>query len=231
MYRDLRWAMQGNVQNPYKAAADGVWRDLRDVFNHAVDNAGLSIESYPDFLRHYFRLHNKLANGPGAIVIKKLCALIQAKVLDISIGPEASVVCDPDTRKFQVTGSTGASAYVDTLLDARVPFFNASRNTRDLYPNLLRRGLVRLWTDTGNDGATFIPGFLDLTHDFHPINQEGEPVEQITILGPGAALVNFFQFSLLRPNRNHVVMREIAGWLTQVWDSYNEQHLKIYTVC
>ena len=47
MYRDLRWAMQGNVQNPYKAAADGVWRDLRDVFNHAVDNAGLSIEFVP----------------------------------------------------------------------------------------------------------------------------------------------------------------------------------------
>lgn len=222
MRRDLRWAAHGNVCNPYKAATDGVWRDLRGVLNHAVDNHGLCVDSCAYFIQHYRRINNKLSNGPGAVVIQKLCALIACGKLDISAGPGASAHFDAAAGRFRVSGDTGAVLWLDTLLEGHVPNFHAERNGGALYQSLLRQGHARLWRGERQDGTSYVPGYLDLSPRFHPLRAEtGAEIRQLTVLGPAATLCNFFQFSLLRPNRNHVIMREILGWLSEVWQDYD----------
>ncbi|WP_162266084.1 FAD/NAD(P)-binding protein [Leptospira weilii] len=222
MYRDLKWADQGNICNPHKAAADGVWRDLRNVFSLAVDNDGLIPESHKEFMRFYFTHHNKLANGAGAIVMKKICALIESSILNVSFGAKAEVVCDNLKRKFIIKGNTGEEVAVDTLFNSRIDSFDAQNDVCPLYPNMLKNGLVTLWQSKNQNGSEYIPGYLSLDPSFHPITKDGTLEESLTILGPPAAVNGFFQFSALRPNRNHSVMREVAIWLDNFWKIYHK---------
>ncbi|MFF4430182.1 hypothetical protein ACFYZ4_13550 [Streptomyces sp. NPDC001513] len=83
MARDQLWARQGNVRNPYKAAADGVWRDLRQVLSYAVDHGGLTAASQRHFLQRYVRHHNRLANGAAPEIMARMAALIDCGLLDV----------------------------------------------------------------------------------------------------------------------------------------------------
>jgi hypothetical protein len=103
---------------------------------------------------------------------------------------------------------------VDVLVDARVHAFDAERDMAAVYPNLLRRGLVRKWTNPGLDGEPdFVPGGLDLTRGFHPVRADGRVEERITVLGPPSEGVMYHQIGALRPNKDHHVIRDILAWM------------------
>ncbi|MET9736273.1 FAD/NAD(P)-binding protein [Streptomyces sp. NPDC006458] len=227
MERDHLWAAQGNLDNPVKAAADGVWRDLRPVLAHAVDDAGLTADSHRLFLHRYMRHHNKLANGAAREVMEKILAIVRHGLLDVGAGPEAQVDVDPATGLFTVTGpSTGFRRQAGTLADARVHAFDPRTDVRPLYRNLTDRGLVRLWRNTSADGSSFEPGGLDLTYAFHPVRADGAADERITVLGPPSEGVMFFQLGALRPGQDHHVMRDVLMWLRGF-----RQRLRARTAC
>ncbi|MYR85335.1 hypothetical protein GTY41_10360, partial [Streptomyces sp. SID685] len=121
---DRLWALQGNLDNPAKAAADSVWRDLRNVLAHAVDFGGLHADSHRDFLKVFMRHLNRLCNGAALGVMEKIRALIEYGVVDVSAGPGAVVTTDEHSGRFVVRGpATGAALPVDVLVDSRVhPF-------------------------------------------------------------------------------------------------------------
>jgi FAD-NAD(P)-binding len=217
MTRDHLWAAQDNLTNPAKAAADGVWRDLRPVLAHAVDFGGLAPRSHRRFLNTYMRHHNRLANGAALEVMEKILALVECGLVDISVGPDAEVRGGED--RWEVTGPhTGASRQLDVLVDAKVHAFDPSADTASLYPNLLRSGLVRKWHNPGSDGGPgFEPGGLDLNEDFHPVDADGRSDDRLTFLGPPSEGVMFFQLGALRPNQNHHVMRDVLSWLNPFW--------------
>ncbi|MFD7164766.1 FAD/NAD(P)-binding protein [Streptomyces violascens] len=215
---DHRWAAQDNLMNPAKAAADGVWRDLRDTLAAAVDFGGLHAASHRDFLNVYMRHHNRLCNGAALEVMEKLRALIRHGLVDVSAGPDAEVVTDEERGVFVVRGPlTGAELPVDVLVDSRVHPFDAANDVLALYPNLLNRGLVRKWRNPGAGEADFEPGGLDLTKDFHPVRKDGTVDARLTLLGPPSEGVMFFQLGALRPNQNHHVMQDILCWIRQFW--------------
>ncbi|OKH99747.1 hypothetical protein A6A06_21960 [Streptomyces sp. CB02923] len=214
MERDQRWAAQGNVDNPHKAAADGVWRDLRPVISRAVDGGGLHPASQRVFLTRYVRLHNRFANGAAPEVMERILALVRHKILDVGTGPGATAHPDPATGRFQVRGpATGASFQAATLVDARVHPFAPQQDASPLFRNLIGRGTVRLWRNTSADGETFEPGGLDLTDRFHPLRRDGTAEERVTVLGPPAEGQRSFLFSALRPDSDHYVMRDTVTWL------------------
>jgi uncharacterized NAD(P)/FAD-binding protein YdhS len=219
MVRDHLWAAQNNLENPAKAAADGVWRDLRDVLAHAADFGGLDPESHRTFLDVYMRHHNRLCNGAALEVMEKILALIEHGLVDVSAGPGARVETDPRQQVFAIRGPrTGARLTVDVLVDARVHPFDPEADAAPLYPALLRRGLVRKWRNPGAPGsAGFEPGGLDLTAQFHPVRADGRVDERLTFLGPPSEGVMFFQLGALRPNQNHHVMLDILCWLDGFW--------------
>ncbi len=211
---DHSWAAQGNVENPAKAAADGVWRDLRPVLAYAIDFGGLTARSHKRFLQTYMRHHNRLANGAGLEVMERIRALVEQGFVDVSVGPDARVECDEASGRFRIVGQrTGASVLVDTLVDAKVHPFDPERDVLPLYPNMLRRGLIRKWRNPSYDGPPYEPGGLDLSSDFHPVDEQGHIDRRLTLLGPPSEGVMFFQLGALRPQQNHHVMRDILLWL------------------
>ncbi|MFJ7409788.1 FAD/NAD(P)-binding protein [Streptomyces sp. NPDC098077] len=215
---DHRWAAQDNLSNPAKAAADGVWRDLRDVLAAAVDFGGLHAASHRDFLDVFMRHHNRLCNGAALEVMEKIRALIQHGLVDVSAGPGAEVEPDASSGRFVVRGGvTGAELPVDILVDSRVHPFDAENDVLPIYPNLLRHGLVRKWCNPGAGEPDFAPGGLDLTEDFHPVRADGEVDRRLTLLGPPSEGVMFFQLGALRPNQNHHVMQDILCWIREFW--------------
>jgi len=211
---DIRWAAQGNLSNPAKAAADAAWRDLRGVVIEAVDFGGLLASSHRDFLDVYTGHHNRLCQGASCEAMEKITALIQAGHVDISAGPEARIECDEKAGKFRISGPlTGATRLVDSLVDARVHRFDAERDVMPIYPNLLGRGIVRKWTNPGLDEPDFVPGGLDLTPEFHPVRADGSVEPRITFLGPPSEGVMYHQIGALRPNKDHHVIRDILKWI------------------
>lgn len=222
MDRDHLWAKQDNVHNPAKAAADGVWRDLRQVLAHAIDFGGLEAHSHRQFLEVYMRHHNRLCNGAALEVMEKVHALVREGVVNASFGPGATVEGDAASGKFEVIGhETGEVVLADTLVDARVHGFSARADVRPLFPALLERGVVTEWTNPGIDSDDFAPGGLDLTADFHPVGDDGQPERRLTILGPPSEGVMFFQLGALRPNQDHHVMRDILSWVEEFWNRVN----------
>lgn len=212
---DVRWAAQGNLRNPAKAAADAAWRDLRGVVIEAVDFGGLRSASHRRFLQVYTPHHNRLCQGASCEAMEKVAALIRAGYVDITAGPDARVAGDEQLGSFVVEGPvTGVRLPVDVLVDARVHAFDAERDMAAVYPNLLRRGLVRKWTNPGLDGEPdFVPGGLDLTRGFHPVRADGRVEERITVLGPPSEGVMYHQIGALRPNKDHHVIRDILAWM------------------
>ncbi|MCM2427012.1 FAD/NAD(P)-binding protein [Streptomyces sp. RKAG337] len=218
MDRDQLWALQGNLDNPHKAAADGVWRDLRPVISYVVDGGGLAPGSHRTFLARYVRVHNRLANGAAPEVMARIQALVRHGLLDVGAGPGAMVTPDTDTGRFRVDGpATGASWPVDTLVDARVHPFAPAQDSSPLFRNLLAAGTVRLWRNASAAGDTFEPGGLDLTDRFHPLRDDGTVEERVTVLGPPAEGRRSFLLSALRPDSDHYVMRESLTWLHDFW--------------
>ncbi|MEU4355011.1 FAD/NAD(P)-binding protein [Streptomyces virginiae] len=218
MARDQLWARQGNLRNPHKAAADGVWRDLRQVISYAVDHAGLTPASQRHFLGTYVRHHNRLANGAAAEIMAKMAALVDCGLLDVGAGPGARTRVDEAGGKTVVEGPhTGLSRPVDVLVEARMHGFDPRLDVLPLYRNLLDRGLVRLWRNESADGEVFQPGGLDLSPRFHPVAPDGTPDPRFTVLGVPSEGARSFLLSALRPNADHYVMRDTLVWLDAFW--------------
>ncbi|MFE2979043.1 FAD/NAD(P)-binding protein [Streptomyces sp. NPDC059258] len=218
MARDQKWARQGNLRNPHKAASDGVWRDLRSVISYAVDDAGLTAASQRTFLARYVRHHNRLANGAAPGIMAKIMALMDHGLLDVGAGPEALLRVDEQTGRLRVEGPhSGFSRPVDVLVEARVHGFDPGMDALPLYRNLLARGTVRLWRNASGDGEGFTPGGLDLTPTFHPLRSDGSTESRITVLGVPSEGARSFLLSALRPNANHYVMRDVLVWLDGFW--------------
>jgi uncharacterized NAD(P)/FAD-binding protein YdhS len=211
--QDLANAAQNNLHNPLKAACDGVWRDLRAVLSEAVDDGGLSPGSHRRFMALYMRYYNRLSNGAGLEAMRKVLALVEDGRLDVSTGPRP-VVERRDSRGFTIRGSqTGAVSEVDVLVDGKVHPFDPELDAHPLYPNLLRRGLVRKWRNPGSAPAdAFVPGGLDLSADFHPVQADGTADRRLTLLGAPAEGVWFFQSSVARPHANSYVLNHVADW-------------------
>ena len=210
---DHQAAAQGNLANPAKAAADGVWRDLRHVIAHAIDRGGLTPESHRRFLGEFMRHHNRLANGAALEVMEKIRALVECELVDVGVGPGGRVELDNDGC-FRVLGPfTGFVATADVLVDGTVHAFDPRRDRAPLYRALLARGIVRPWVNIGVDGTTFQPGGLDLSASFHPLRADGAEEERLTILGPPSEGVVFFQLGALRPDQDHHVMQDVLTWV------------------
>ncbi|MFD9371623.1 FAD/NAD(P)-binding protein [Streptomyces sp. NPDC060020] len=220
MEHDGLWAQHGNVRNPHKAAADGVWRDLRSVISYAVDDAGLVPRSQRRFLDRYVRHHNRLANGAAAEIMDKVTALIRHGIVDVSTGPGAGIRLDEEHGRLMVEGPrTGTSRELDVLVEARIHPFDPRLDALPLYRSLLERGVVRLWINKSEDGDTFVPGGLDLTPQGHPVRADGSVDPRVTVLGVPSEGARSFLLSALRPNADHYVMHDIMAWLEGFWET------------
>jgi len=214
MRRDHLAAAQGNLRNPVKAACDGVWRDLRSVFSEAADFGGLTAASHRRFVEHHWRLYNRMSNGTGLEAMRKILALIEYGLLDMSISPGSHIDTRPDEAAFEVTCAlASAPRKVSVVVEGKAHRFDPVGDMCPLYPNMLRRGLVRQWRNPGSAKTDdYYPGALDLCRDFHPIRSDGTFDRRLTFLGAPSEGVAFFQLSAARPQSNSAILNNVARW-------------------
>ncbi|MGA5699831.1 FAD/NAD(P)-binding protein [Peterkaempfera bronchialis] len=217
MRRDHRAAAQGNLRNPTKAACDGVWRDLRSTFSAAVDFGGLTAASHRSFLTRHLRHYTRMSNGTGLEAMKKVLALIEAGIVDVTVGPAPLVEVTPDGA-FRLRGTkTGTERTVAYLVEGRGHAFDADHDVRPLYSNLLRRGLVRKWRNPGDtEDEDFVPGAIDVNRDFQVVRADETVDPRITVLGAPVERLCFFQLSAARPYSGSSVLNNIARWAQHV---------------
>jgi len=212
--RDLASAEQGNISNPLKAACDGVWRDLRVVFSAVIDFGGLTPLSQKDFMTRWLSHYNRLSNGAGIEAMEKLRTLIH----------EDRVVIAPAKTRIQSCGKrrgyrlTGRQFNYDVhyVCCARLHPFDARLQVNPLYPSMLHSGLVRLWENRGAGGELFYPGALDLTPNFHPVDQLNNIEKRLAFLGAPAEGLCFFQNAAARPETNSAILSAIHEWAAEL---------------
>lgn len=214
--RDLRNAAQGNLRNPLKAACDGVLRDLRHVFAALVEDGGLTATSHAAFLDGFMRCYHRLSNGAGILALRKTLALIESGLVDIDVGPGASVV--REAGGYFIEGPvTGAIRRGSILIEARLPAFDAANPHEPLYSNLLRRGLVRRWTNPAHaPAAAFVPGGLDLSRDFHPYDAHGREDSRLTAMGTPAEGQRLLQSVAARPACGSAIFADLDRWASDI---------------
>jgi hypothetical protein len=218
LQQDIMHAIQNNLENPIKAACDCVWRDLRNVFSEVADCGGLLSESHKIFMTKYLRYYNRLSNGAGIEAMKKVLALLDCGLLSIGIGPSSKIVLQQGCKPFCIVGTkTGAKVEVEVLINARVHPFDPEQDAYPLYPNLLRRQLIRKFCNPGQSPAEkFYPGGLDLSDAFHPIQNDGSINKDLTFIGLPTDGVRFFQASIARPYSNSYILKNISNWADEL---------------
>jgi hypothetical protein len=211
--RDVAYCAQGNVTNPLKAACDGVWRDLRTEICLAVDDGGLTPTAQRDFTNRDMRYYNRLSNGSGLVPLRKVLALAECGLLDLSLGPRPDPEFGPGGRLRLAGPVTGAACDLDVLVRARIALFRPDADAAPLYRNLMAGGLVRQWRNPGGPGEPdLVPGGLDLDRDFHPRNADGGADARLTFLGAPAEGLRLFQLSAARPHADSYVLNNVIRW-------------------
>jgi hypothetical protein len=216
MEQDHINAAQGNLRNPVKAACDGVWRDLRSVLASVIDRGGLTPDSHERFMAVYLRYYERMSNGTGLEPMSKVLALIEAGILDVSLGP--SPIIEQTGLSACLRGTvTNVVRHADMVVQGRVDQFDAEKDATPLYPNLLRRGLIQQWSNSTTSGS-FTPGAIDLDANFHPVLPDGTVNSDFTFLGAPAEGLYFFQLSAARPQSDSYVLNSVARWANELVD-------------
>ncbi|WLE59898.1 FAD/NAD(P)-binding protein [Burkholderia plantarii] len=199
MREDLRRAARGNLDDPHKAAAD-VIRDVRDNLRYAIEQGGLSAESYRDYLDNFMPVMNRLAVGPPMSRVEEWLALADAGVLQFCGGPGARLECDDAAGCFVVHTRFRERAHraaADVLIDARIEAASLELDDSPLLGALRAGGLVRPFAN-----GQVVPGGIDIDAHGHPLDAAGQPLERVWALGNPTEGANFYTYILPRPQVN-----------------------------
>lgn len=184
LVRDSEHAEGGNVDNPLKAALDTL-RDTRGLVRRVVDFGGLAPASFRDaFLSRYSPVSALLSAGPPRYRTRQMLALIDAGILAV-VGPRMQITCGVESAAFELSSPQveGAVWRVETLLDARVPGQDLTRDLSPLTQALRQRGLWQNFTVEDADTRFQTGGVAVTRAPYHPLNQQGKAVPQLYVIG------------------------------------------------
>ncbi|QMV16150.1 FAD/NAD(P)-binding protein [Vibrio spartinae] len=208
---DNTQALLGATLSPYKAAAEGVWRDLRSIFSYAVDRGGLTPESHRDFVERLYRYHNHLSNGASLSAMEKILALLHAGMLDVSVSRNPVWAYDDKHNQWLATGPNETMRRVDTLIEANIPSIGQGDFESRLYQQMFRcKVLQRFENALGSE--SYIPGGVATDDKFHPCGAANPWRESMTVLGAQLDGAIFFQPSAAKVNCNDANLNKIAAW-------------------
>ncbi|MER6995708.1 FAD/NAD(P)-binding protein [Streptomyces sp. NPDC000410] len=211
MDEDLAAAALGTLDGPLKSALD-VLRDIRNVVREAVDYGGLLPDSHTGFFHGRFLPVNALLSaGPPMSRVEQLRALITQGVVEVA-GPGTRFEADERARAFRVSSPqvAGSGRLVHTLIDARIPTPDLSRDTSPLTSRLVEEGMVREYVIEGPVGSRHVTGGLEVTPSpFHVVDAEGEPQRDLYAIGIPTEHTRWFtQVGSSRPGVNTLFYRD-----------------------
>lgn len=199
--RDILQAQQGNLDNPTKSAIDGVCRDIRDVLRYAVEFGGLTASSQRVFATKYQRLLNRLAVGTSLKVMRKIHAISDHGIVDLSFSRHPNIVVSRD-RMWRLENRDDSNVHISVplLVDARVHLFNLEESTSELYANLVKRKMIRRWQNPDRSGNHFNAGGLDIVPRRHlVVSAQGTINPTFAALGVPTEGALYFHIAAQRP--------------------------------
>ena len=192
---DISEARRGNLRSPSKAAADGVWRDLRPILQGAIEFGGLTALSERIFQDRYWRLYSRLSNGSSIEAMEKIIALVRNNIVDLSNGPGATLKATQSGIVIE-----GASPrHICTVIRGRLSRFDARSDRSPLYRSAIANKLLSLWAnpDTGG-GPAFQCGAIAISERCYALRDDGSEDTRISLIGSPIEGVRYFRESLAR---------------------------------
>ncbi|MEU8346179.1 FAD/NAD(P)-binding protein [Spirillospora sp. NPDC048832] len=182
---DVREAGKGILGSPEKAATETL-RMIRPFLASVVDFGGLLPHSHDDFLSRFVPASFILSAGPPASHVAQLAALLEAGVVDV-VGPEVRVRPEPGTGGFTIGSPRvqGSERLARTLVEARTPATDVSRDTAPLIRRLLADGMVseHITTDPATGRSCRAGGLAVTPAPYHVIRADRVPDPDIHALG------------------------------------------------
>jgi homoserine O-succinyltransferase len=176
---DAGEALVAGGASPVKTALETL-RALRDTLRMAIEFKGLNLASHLDFLVNLQSRFARLVAGPPVFRSQQLLALVDAGVLKLPFGPSPEVL-PAQGGGFLVRSSALEQPFelvVDRLVRAHLDLPSVSGSASPLLANLVRRGRVRPLDFQGTPA-----GSIDLSEDFHPIDERGRPETNLWVFG------------------------------------------------
>lgn len=193
---DILNASQGNLSNPIKAAVDGAIRDLRPCFRNQVEWGIGGPSGTRELFTKWYRVTNRLAVGTSLELMRKILALTEAGIVDLSF-------CRSPVKEIRNCvlhlELGGRASVANVALNAIVHRFNLSLSDSQLYQNLRLQGIVREWK-VSNGVESYSPGSLDVDRNSRlVITQNGATLSNLVALGSSVDGPYYYRLALSRP--------------------------------
>ncbi len=198
--------------------ATAVWRQISPIFNGLYCFGGLDAPSHQVFDNYYFGLFNRLAYGPPLENAKKMVALQEAGIIDLSYSKNPLYSYDSNTQKH-VLKQGEMQEWAHYLVNATIPKANNSNGYQGLLHTMLENGMLRYYRN--NNNGNYIPGCIDLDNRGRPYDIDGNINEDLTFYGTPTEGLTFDNDTLSRERNNFA-----SHWAKSVLKTICEkQHL------
>jgi len=227
MEQEIARAYRGPTQCGIRAAID-IWYEVRKTLGLVLQFGGLTPESHKKLVEYYFPRFKRVSFGPPILNIEKLLALLKAGFLDCSVARSPRLRLDEVNECFelQCDDIPKAVVQVDTLIDARYPDIDISRDVTPLYQNLFQRGTIGLYENKSMlpNQQGYYSGAIDMTEQTQfVVNREGVSNEDIAVIGIPTEGNLVGNFAMLRDSYSGIWAVEVIeqlrcreqSWLTQ----------------
>lgn len=216
MRKDIAEARKGNVGSPYKAACD-VLRDLRGNLRRTYEFGAMNAGSQRTFDRQFWPTHNRIAVGPPLIRIEQMVALAEAGVLDMFWGENPKITPCPERGCFKLSSWSfeGPSAYIDVLVNGRVPQPNVRTDTSPLLTNLRAGGVIRPYNNASGD-ESYVPCGIDITPRYNVIGTDGRASKSVYALGILTEGPQLYTSVAASPGVGAKALLDAEGWARDV---------------
>lgn len=172
---------KGQDESPFMAAV-GIWRKISPIFNELYSHGGLDAEAHREFDTHYFGLFNRLAYGPPLKNMKKMLALMNSGLLDMSFAKTSMIIEDKSEDLLHIQNSVSTTKIaIDYLVNATIPRAIEKGFVNELYQNLKKNKFIIEFENV--NGGHYKPGCLHINKDGNPINESGAVNKDFTFYG------------------------------------------------
>jgi len=224
LIEDMQNALEGNIDNPLKAACD-VLRDIRDVIRSAVDFGGLTPASHKKFINQFVPIMNRLAVGPPKARVHEWVALKEAGILHFNSGQSPICELNAGEAKFTLTATAFRAPVVkgDVLIKAKVEMPGPLESESLLMQRLIQRKIVRPFRN-----GDYHPGGIEVSQQLNIVSAQGEVIKNIWALGILTEGCKFYTFVVPRPGVNSTAIIDAGRAVKQMME--NIFHEELYHV-
>jgi uncharacterized NAD(P)/FAD-binding protein YdhS len=201
--QDLGQAQLGVSRSPLKAALE-ICREFRDVIRYAVDFGGLTDQSSDKFFSLHAETINRIVVGPQKERTAEVLAVMDAGILDVSLGPSPTATWDGSSKQWKLRSSQLRAEYeavADWMYSAVTSRLHSLPDDTDIVGAMARKGLLKqLRPDSSIIHAVAVD------RSYHPVSREGVADERIWVMGllcEGVTFYNGYLTSAGKFDRSH----------------------------